>query len=356
MSNTRNSVIDIAKALGIVAVVLGHNPLAQSSRGELYRVIFSFHMPLFFFLAGIFFRPQQPLKLLLQTKTHQLLLPYVLTALTLGSLKVIAGNLSFSAMLAGILYASQHSTPIVSLWFLPHLWLVIIALRVLPHRLTSTTPKKALLGCLAVSILLSGGLFVLKFEHLQHYLQAGISGAGGIWQLCKGVPLSLDLFPLSASFFLCGYLLSESILKFKVTVRLLAPVAAGFILLHFGFNYSLDLYDRTYDNIFISTILAALGICLTLCIASALSKLPLTKKYLPIVGKQSLALVLFHGTLQSLGFQGLLKLTENVLLSSWLAFGIAATLPVGIGVGIDKITQKLAEASTAQRLLANSQP
>ena len=44
--------VDIARGIAILLVVLGH--CFQSSDVALNRVILSFHMPLFFFLSGVF--------------------------------------------------------------------------------------------------------------------------------------------------------------------------------------------------------------------------------------------------------------------------------------------------------------
>lgn len=55
-STRRIDFIDIARGIGIVFVVLGHN-LWSKSLGS--AVIFNFHMPLFFFLSGMFFLPRR---------------------------------------------------------------------------------------------------------------------------------------------------------------------------------------------------------------------------------------------------------------------------------------------------------
>lgn len=47
---------DVARGIGIFFVLLGHNLWAKS-RGS--AVIFNFHMPLFFFLSGLFFSPEK---------------------------------------------------------------------------------------------------------------------------------------------------------------------------------------------------------------------------------------------------------------------------------------------------------
>jgi len=52
----RRSEIDVAKGVGILLVVLGHSFVMGS---YFSRVIYSFHMPLFFFIAGFLFRPEK---------------------------------------------------------------------------------------------------------------------------------------------------------------------------------------------------------------------------------------------------------------------------------------------------------
>ncbi len=54
MSQTNNKQITIAKAIGIILVVIGH---AQNN-DFLHNFIYLFHMPLFFFLSGYFFKPK----------------------------------------------------------------------------------------------------------------------------------------------------------------------------------------------------------------------------------------------------------------------------------------------------------
>ena len=48
--------IDIARGIGILLVVMGHNDFSLISP-FLFKLIYSFHMPLFFFMSGIFFKP-----------------------------------------------------------------------------------------------------------------------------------------------------------------------------------------------------------------------------------------------------------------------------------------------------------
>ena len=82
----RDEGIAIAKALGILLVVIGHSNAATGNtlgvvewQDYLYRVIYLFHMPLFFILSGYFFKTEsadEPLQFI-QKKVKGLYLPYV---------------------------------------------------------------------------------------------------------------------------------------------------------------------------------------------------------------------------------------------------------------------------------------
>lgn len=49
----RNQRIDVIRGMAIMLVVLGHSGVSE----PLFQWIYSFHMPLFFFVSGIFFKP-----------------------------------------------------------------------------------------------------------------------------------------------------------------------------------------------------------------------------------------------------------------------------------------------------------
>ena len=66
--------IDYAKAIGIFLVVFGHTAIP----GYLYNAIFSFHMPLFFFISGYLFsfKKYGSYKYFLSKKIKQIVIPY----------------------------------------------------------------------------------------------------------------------------------------------------------------------------------------------------------------------------------------------------------------------------------------
>lgn len=73
----RDSVIDIAKGIGIFLVVFGHVPLPM----DLITPIYLFHMPLFFFLSGMFFHPEEKFLYGVYKKIRTLIIPYFFFAL-----------------------------------------------------------------------------------------------------------------------------------------------------------------------------------------------------------------------------------------------------------------------------------
>lgn len=76
--------IDMAKGIGMLAVIIGHMNI-----WKLNRVIYSFHMPLFFLIAGVFISQKCSNIEYVKKKAKQLLLPYGFTCASLITLSII---------------------------------------------------------------------------------------------------------------------------------------------------------------------------------------------------------------------------------------------------------------------------
>lgn len=68
--------VDLIKGIGIILVVLGHLPIND----KLHMQIYSFHMPLFFFCSGLFFKPKTIVQGL-KKDIKSILMPYIFFAL-----------------------------------------------------------------------------------------------------------------------------------------------------------------------------------------------------------------------------------------------------------------------------------
>lgn len=71
----RNNTVSIAKAIGIILMVVGHSGCPTG----LYHFIYFFHMPLFFMISGYFFNPQstESKKIFMTRKIQTLWFPFV---------------------------------------------------------------------------------------------------------------------------------------------------------------------------------------------------------------------------------------------------------------------------------------
>lgn len=76
-SRKRVDYLDVAKGIAILSVVVGHTFSAYDPGSFLNKLIYSFHMPLFFILSGYFYKPQE-FKPALIKKVKGLLMPYII--------------------------------------------------------------------------------------------------------------------------------------------------------------------------------------------------------------------------------------------------------------------------------------
>lgn len=124
MQYTRNRKIDCLKGIAIIAMIIGH--LHPSFRG----IIYSFHMPLFFVVAGYFYKPV-PVMTGIKKDTKRLLLPYIVISIfTVGCWYVFKYNGLWETIyhgLVAIVWANgyYHMSPmwghmdsIGAIWFL----------------------------------------------------------------------------------------------------------------------------------------------------------------------------------------------------------------------------------------------
>ena len=73
--------MDIAKGIGILVIVYAHSWFVATSLVLMYPILASFVLPLFFFLSGVFFKPEQPFVEMAVRKADGLLKPFFFTLL-----------------------------------------------------------------------------------------------------------------------------------------------------------------------------------------------------------------------------------------------------------------------------------
>ena len=75
--------VDIARSIGILAIIVGHFGIPA-----IVRVVFTFHIPVFYLITGYFMK-EEPVLLFLRKKAKSLLIPYLITCLTVVLLQGI---------------------------------------------------------------------------------------------------------------------------------------------------------------------------------------------------------------------------------------------------------------------------
>lgn len=224
----RPNFLDYSKAIGILLVIIGHLPYVYGMQFQnipiwnVAHAVTLFHMPLFFIISGVLFKPCE-YKLLIKKNINQLLIPYVLLSiivLIIGSVLDFAlGNFSIHKLLSqsiGVitiydLYGIGSYSYCSPLWFCVALFFVKIIANGVIYR------KNRL--CLIILLCLLGG---------------------GTMYISNVIPLRIDSAIVGFIFFIIGYLFKDKINRidgFQIkTLLLLTFISGAFLCLMAYFN------------------------------------------------------------------------------------------------------------------------
>jgi polysaccharide biosynthesis protein PslL len=327
--NQRNAMIDAARGIGIILVVFGHNWIVTHERGELFRVVFSFHVPLFFFLAGIFLRSSDRLAPFAAARADSLLKPYFVVLLAFGLYKLSAAALNGTVdgnelnYFAGVLYGTGVSLDWTPMWFLPHLFLASVACLVALRQTKAFACARWVVLFFAVALLL-GGIYTSGF--FQQQAANFVPPIG--WGNLPGLPWSIDLVPVTMAFMLMGYLLGQPVQGMRLQWAPLTFALVVFVGLHWRFDEAMDFNLRIYGDPIISTLQAAAGIYLTLALAVGVQRLAPLGQLLAYVGSGSLFILIFHGYLQDRTFGALSRLGTHRYLNGALSLAAGVVVPL----------------------------
>ena len=118
--------LDAAKGIGILFVVLGHNHI-KLEYPAIYQVIYSFHMPFFFLISGMFFKTDYGFVELARRRFNSLLKPFLAYMVIVYTASIFFTKVDLPTILGRVmkaLYAGPTTLEWIPMWFLPHLFLV----------------------------------------------------------------------------------------------------------------------------------------------------------------------------------------------------------------------------------------
>ncbi|GAB3014946.1 acyltransferase family protein [Bowmanella dokdonensis] len=270
---SRDLWVDYAKAIGIILVVYGHVARGLQKAGIgmpestfllLDSLVYSFHMPLFFFLSGLFFQAsfaRRGAGPLVWSKVDTLVYPYLLWSLIQGSVEVSLsaytnGNLGFGAVF-------QLWWPRAQFWFLYALFAIFLV----------ATLIQAMAGRMALSLMLILSLV--------------------LYSIALVIPVNFLLGSLFTHmvFFVGGmsfslYANQDWFAKGKTCALLLGL----FVLGQAGFHLLLDLHYSNKGGA--ALLLAMLSIATVVSISMQLART--SRKWLLLLGTGSMAIYLMH--------------------------------------------------------------
>lgn len=290
----RNNLIDIAKGLGIILVVFGHNWIVLHEKGELFNIIFSFHMPLFFMLSGVFINPFSSYNSIAYSRFQALVKPYFVVSIAVVIYRIadsqVGGNdavVSAGFSFAKILYGTGSLIPWTPLWFLPHLFLALL--------LSSCIVK---IATYRYMLPLCASLLAIGYGFISYFGSKYFSFGNYKFHGSVGLPWGVDLLPITCSFVIFGHVVRESIINFSVRRVELFLFFLAFVLLHYLFDETIDFNLRYYGSLFVATAEALIGSYLCIACSFFVGKFKLASCLISYIGRRSLFVLIFHACVQ----------------------------------------------------------
>ena len=194
VKKARIGYIDIAKGIGMLTVIYGHILYATN----IYTYIYSFHMPLFFFLAGMCYRKAKYASFpqIVKARAKTLLLPYFIFSVSTWAVWALYNLVFqnevesyFSPLLQTFIAQGSggylvHNVP---LWFIPCLFIVELL-----YYFIAKLPKRYIL------------LICVVLATVGHFMSKGVLGLS-----FSALPLSFDVAMTGIAFYAAGNLFTD---------------------------------------------------------------------------------------------------------------------------------------------------
>lgn len=277
-------------------VVFGHNPLVLQPKGELFNIIFSFHIPLFFFLSGLFFNPDKTFKSTVKDKFDSLLKPYFVTLIAVGVITIMNSGQNFMIYCIKMVYGNGRTIQWAPLWFVTHLFAIACFSWILMNFDVVRIKKSGVRSLLLIV------LFLFGVSTIDFFWQIPIELFGRVYTL-PGLPFSIDIILITTFFYLLGFFVSKHVLNFTPNLLFVFIALGVFVGCHCFFDKTIDFNMRLYDGYIIPTIEAFCGIYLSVSFSYFISKSARASVFFSTLGASSFIILLFHFIFQVKAFQ-----------------------------------------------------
>ncbi|WP_141432406.1 acyltransferase family protein [Bacillus sp. 03113] len=277
--NKREQWLDVAKGLGIIAVVMGHAP----NNPTLSHYLFWFHMPLFFALSGYLHKQlETPPQIADWTKkrTFQLLVPYItfacLITVVIYSHQILERKfilVDAVKNILGLAYGGKYMVgPYAVFWFITCLLATQILFTLITYKFKSAS--------IQISILIV--LFIIA--HVQT-----------TFTKIDRIPWNIDVALIAIFYYAFGYYFKrfkDIILKNIFIICLVFISSLSFIILDSSgiIQYTLDMKNHLYTNLIFDIIIPICFILSVFILSNLIAKI----NFIGEIGKMSLTIMYLH--------------------------------------------------------------
>ncbi|MFV0418424.1 MAG: acyltransferase family protein [Dysgonomonas sp.] len=272
--------IDIAKGIGIILVVLGHVNYVSDIDYNILRLVYMFHMPLFFFLSGYLYKKNTDIKGLVKNKFQQLMIPYFASLFVLAPFSSMFKELyaspditftmvaeTIGKLLFGGCYLYDEIGP---LWFLPVLFFTQIVYSILCNRLRIQDVHLVLLLLLMLA-------YILSMRYAKDQL----------------VPFSAHVVMVSLSIYHIGHMYKKSAYKENIILVSLLSIISVISIWFYPDNI-FSMFSGYYGFPFFTLFCAIVMILLIKNVSEAIAKNNRLARFFTSLGKDSLFIMCFH--------------------------------------------------------------
>ncbi|MBB3385562.1 MULTISPECIES: acyltransferase family protein [unclassified Rhizobium] len=343
----RDEAIDILRGLGIIAVVAGH---VGTDIGIKILPVYSYHMPLFFFISGIFYRDDKIESIFQITAKlfSRMIFPALAAAIfydfvTLSvfhqlGLPFGGGAPNPSAILRTFLFGGYLTAAywfigayiLIYLYFhIIHVWTHSIASRLIGPAITRSVCGVLYVGAAAASIYVATLLYGDVQDQDRHIIVAG-----------HKVEIVLLRFLLGCGFYYLGSLFGRfqdrlpSSPALPLAVAAICFVIEGFIFRNYNVFFSMQI--MSFPNFVTPMITSIFGIIIFYAISEALTR-SRAARILSFIGQNSYAILLNHMFgffLLNLLFVALGRISLSDISDPYYRFQQDETVPLYILFGL----------------------
>lgn len=282
----RNNVVDTAKGIGIIFVVIGHLNHFFDYESIVLTMIYSFHMPLFLFLSGFVFNyhPEVTSKEYCYRRFAQLVKPYFVFAIITFFYGFSTGQNDANGIY-GIFFGNgveNHLNFNIALWFLPMLFCCNVIFYFGVKFSRQIKNERFSYGALTLFCIISAmaGYFLILRQ--------------------KRVLWGIETALFSQIFMLSGYMskMISDKLNHEKRNRKIVILACPVIAVLWGtgakYNGRVDMNAGRYGNLYLFFGVAACGIFLIWQISCFVSKWKGVGAILNMLGRDSLYIMAYH--------------------------------------------------------------